>query len=304
MYRVLLLGMMMLGCGSQAIRRAAVETEASALGVLGIHPAGDAAALRGDVAVHVVFGDGAPDKAPGIRVTSAAREWMPPCSFDETGRWMTCAPMTEMPRGQVFDIELLTRQGDAVMVSVASELPEGPRAYRLTQVRVGRFGASRAAAEQLSTLLAGSDLIAVTEGGSLESGKHTLRMGLAEQQGEEFGVQPPGLTMVYDFVLQERLAGRPQDVFLPLQIDTEVVPLFIEGCTIKAELDDWRMSDFTIAGTISALSLVKLIEPLGTLGDVALSRVELDVDTDGDGDPDAVSFKLTAEAPRVALRSN
>lgn len=303
--RLGVLGMLLVGCNSRSIREAAVE--ADAIGVMGIHPAADAAALRGDaVSVNVVFGENPPPRPPAVTITSAGRTWTPPCTLDETaGRWMSCAPLTDLPRGQVFDIELQTRRGGAVIVSVDSEMPEEPRAYRLTQLRVNRFGANRGAAEQLSELLAGSELLLVTEGGDLESGKHTLRMGLADKlDSDEYAVRSPGLTMVYDFVLGERLGGRPQDVFLPLQINTEVVPLFLQSCTVKAQLDEWRISGLAIKGTISALSLVKLTEPLGSLSDVALSRVEMDIDTDKDGSPDAISFQLTAEAPRVQLRGD
>ena len=49
-------------------------------------------------------------------------------------------------------------------------------------------------------------------------------------------------------------------------------------------MEEWRITELVISGTLSALSLIKLTEPLGSLSDVALSRVEMDIDTDGDGE--------------------
>ena len=215
--RQLLLGLLA-SCSGDAIRDAARETAASSFGVMGVHPPAGAAGLRGDLVLSVVFGERPPRQALDVRMSTSAREWLPPCQLDESGHWMTCAPMRDVPLEQVFDIEFLRPNGDVLMLSVASELPEDPRAYRLEDIRVTRFGATRTAAEQISDLIDDSTIIAVTEGGELSDGKHTLRMGLADSYGAEVSVRPPGLTMVYDMVLRNRIGGPPQNVFLPLQI--------------------------------------------------------------------------------------
>ena len=125
-----LLAMVLTGCGAQEIREQARESHDDRR-VSGIFPSHDAMALRGDIKVQVVLGEERIGTLPNIRVIGKNDSWKPKCRLDDTGKWVTCEAIKDLPKNQVFDIEVGLHDQNPLLVTPSSEFPEDHPGYLL-----------------------------------------------------------------------------------------------------------------------------------------------------------------------------
>ncbi len=300
----LFLAMMTVGCGAQEIREQAEEAHEDRR-VMAIFPSDGSMALRGDVGVQVVLGDEKLGTLPNVKVSTASKTWTPACSLNENGLWVTCNPISDLPRNQVFDIEIGLQDQNPLTVSTSSEFPEGQQAFLInTNAAITAFGESESTAQRVGEMFQGSNMIALIDEYDGGTGDYTLLMGPVDyEQGSKATIREPGLTFVKDIVVNDtgRFTSRVQNAFMPIFVDTGFVQVLIQDCVAEGTIEDGAITGMKISGIIPALSLVQLAEPLGAAANFVLAGIEMDVDLDADGENDAASFSLVSTPVQVGL---
>jgi len=296
--------MLISGCGAQEIRQQAEESHEDRR-VSGIFPGHDSMAIRGDLQIQVVLGEEMVGTLPKVHLIGQDNIWSPSCHLDETGKWVTCNPLDGLPRGQVFDLEVGLHDQNPLMVSPSSEFPEDTSGYLLnSSASITNFGQDPATAERVGELFRSSDIAVLIDGYEGIPGEYNLLAGPVEiKDSGKASVRSPGLTFVKSIVIKDdgSFSSVPQNVFMPIFVDTDFVQLLIQNCQVHGQIQDGEIRGLKIDGDIPAISLVKLAEPLGPASSFVLGNITMDVDLDGDGDEDAAYFSLVSNAPRVPM---
>jgi len=296
----------MLGCQAGEIREQAEEAHLDRR-VLGIYPSHGAMALRGDISVQVVLGEDGQGTTPNVHLIGPGQVWSPQCELvDEGGQWVSCNPIQDVPRDEVFDIEIGFRDGNPLMVSPTSEFPDVGPAFLLNNANVTRFGANDRTAERIGDLFMNSNMTGVVVdyvpgNGSMDT---TFVAGPIDyKEGAPAMIRAPGLTFALPIHVNEkgRFTSVPSNAFLPIFVDTKFVQVLIQNCQVSGNIVDNRIEGFRLSGHIPATSLVQLVEPLGAAGNMVLNNIEMNVDTDDDGEFDSIEFSVVGRAPEIEL---
>ena len=292
------------GCGAGAIREQAEEAHEDRR-VVAIFPSHDTMAMRGDIEVQVILGEEKIHQIPTIKFIGQNSSWAPRCHLDETGQWATCDPIADLPRDQVFDLQVGIQDQNPLTVNPTTEFPDGTSGYMLnTNSNVTNFGEDASTADRVGGMFRSSDIVVVIDEYSDQPGEYTLLAGPVERlDNGKVSVRSPGLTFVKYIVVDANgsFESTPQSVFMPIFVDTGFVQVLIQNCQVSGKIEGGQIRGMKIKGDIPALSLVKLAEPLGPAANFVLGSITMDVDLDGDGDEDAAFFTLVSNAPKVEL---
>lgn len=292
------------GCGAQEIRQQAEESHEDRR-VSGIVPGHGTMAIRGDVQIQIVLGEEMVGTLPRVHLTSQDRTWSPACHLDETGKWVTCNPIDDLPREQVFDLEVGMHDQSPLTVSLSSEFPADSKGYLLNSgASITHFGQDFATAERVGELFRSSDIAVLIDGYDGAPGAYNLLAGPVElKDSGKASVRSPGLTFVKHIQIREdgSFSSTPQSVFMPVFVNTGFVQLLIQNCQVHGQIEDDEIRGLRIDGDIPAISLVQLAEPLGPASSIVLGNITMDVDLDGDGEDDAAYFSLVSNAPQVPM---
>ncbi|MFT5683036.1 MAG: hypothetical protein ACI8RZ_003963 [Myxococcota bacterium] len=301
---LLLTSLMMVACGAKEIRDQAEESHDDRR-VSGVFPSHDAMALRGDISIQVVLGEEMIGTLPNIHVIGQHDSWSPQCALDETEKWVTCKPLMDLPRNQVFDIKVGLFDDNPLAVTPTSEFPESTPGYLLnTNSNITNFGEDASTAERVGEMFRSSDIAVLIEGYNGQAGNFTLLAGPVDiQDNGKASVRAPGLTFVKDIVIDDSgsFSSTAQSVFMPIFVDTGFVQVLIQNSRVTGQIQAGEIRGLKITGDIPAISLVKLAEPLGAAANLVLGSITMDVDLDEDGEADAAFFSLVTSAPRVEM---
>jgi hypothetical protein len=150
----------------------------------------------------------------------------------------------------------------------------------------------------------GSDIAVLIDGYRGQPGDYNLLAGPVDiKDNGKASVRSPGLTFVKHIVIDGdgSFTSTPQNVFMPIFVDTDFVQVLIQNCRVTGRVQDGEIRGLKIMGDIPAISLVQLADPLGPAANFVLGNITMDVDLDGDGEEDAAYFSLVANAPRVGM---
>ena len=301
-----LLPLMMVACQANEIREQAEETHTDRR-VLGIYPSHGAMALRGDISVQVVLGEDGQGTTPNVHFIGPGQIWSPECDLiDDGGQWVSCRPIRDVPRDEVFDLEIGFSDGNPLMVTPTSEFPDIGPAYLLNNATITRFGGNERTIERIGELFKSSDITGVIVDYTPNSGAMdtTFVAGPIDyKSGAPAMVRAPGLTFAMPIHINEKghFNSVPTSTFLPIFVDTEFVQVLIQNCKISGTVVDQRIEGFRLSGTIPAASLVQLVSPLGPAGNMVLNNIEMNVDTDDDGEVDSIEFSVVGRTPEIEL---
>ncbi len=296
--------MMATACGAQEIRDQAEESHDDRR-VPGIFPSHDSMALRGDINVQIVLGEEKIGTLPKVSIIGTHDTWRPKCFLDETGKWVTCNPVKDLPRNQVFDIEVGLHDQNPLLVTPTSEFPESTPGYLLnTNSSITHFGEDASTADRVGEMFRSSDIAVLIDGYTNQPGNYTLLAGPVDiEDNGKVSIRSPGLTFVKDIVIDDEgsFTSTRQNVFMPIFVDTGFVQVLIQNCRVTGRVQDGQLRGLKITGDIPAISLVKLADPLGPAANFVLGNITMDVDLDEDGEEDAAFFSLVSNAPRVGV---
>ncbi len=303
--RTLMMTLMMApACGANEIRTQAEEAHDDRR-VSGVFPSHDAMALRGDISVQIVLGEEKIGTIPNVNIIGANNTWNPNCTLDETGKWATCNPVQDLPRDQVFDIEIGLQDQNPLRVSPSSEFPLSTPGYLINaNSNITHFGADASTADRVGEMFRNSDIAVFIHDYTDEPGNYILHAGPVDiKDNGKISVRSPGLTFVKDIIVHEdrSFSSTKQNVFMPIFVDTDFVQVLIQNCQVAGRFDGGSIRGLKITGDIPALSLVQLAAPLGPAATFVLGSITLDVDLDEDGEDDAAFFSLVSNAPRMGV---